>query len=159
MASSKITFADKVSSIISSLPIINRIRADDVNEIKQVVNSHADDIDTANSKITSLETTVQAIKLAVQVTSDTKSLTVGALTQASGSKTLTNAGYFPTGVAGIKSSNTKLTLSDFYMSAEAEGTCTINYTFNNSDPNSQNGTITMYVNWAKIKEVEQQNDN
>lgn len=38
----KITFADKVSSIISSLPIINRIRAEDVNEIKSVVNTNAD---------------------------------------------------------------------------------------------------------------------
>ena len=38
----KITFADKVSTIISSLPIINRIRAEDVNEIKSVVNENAD---------------------------------------------------------------------------------------------------------------------
>lgn len=38
----KITFADKVSTIISSLPIINRIRAEDVNEIKSVVNANAD---------------------------------------------------------------------------------------------------------------------
>lgn len=38
----KITFADKVSTIISSLPIINRIRAEDINEIKSVVNTNAD---------------------------------------------------------------------------------------------------------------------
>lgn len=38
----KITFADKVSTIISSLPIINRIRAEDVNEIKSVINANAD---------------------------------------------------------------------------------------------------------------------
>lgn len=40
----KITFADKVSTIISSLPIINRIRAEDVNEIKSVVNENADNM-------------------------------------------------------------------------------------------------------------------
>ena len=33
----KITFADKVSTIISSLPVINRIRAEDINEIKNKV--------------------------------------------------------------------------------------------------------------------------
>lgn len=38
----KITFADKVSTIISSLPIINRIRAEDINEIKNVVNANDD---------------------------------------------------------------------------------------------------------------------
>ena len=40
----KITFADKVSTIISSLPIINRIRAEDINEIKNVVNTNADNM-------------------------------------------------------------------------------------------------------------------
>lgn len=40
----KITFLDKVSTIVSSLPRINRITADDVNEIKAVVNANADGI-------------------------------------------------------------------------------------------------------------------
>lgn len=51
----KITFADKVSTIISSLPIINRIRAEDVNEIKSVVNENADNMQeklTAGDNIT-----------------------------------------------------------------------------------------------------------
>lgn len=38
----KITFLDKVSTIISSLPLINRITADNINEIKTVVNYNDD---------------------------------------------------------------------------------------------------------------------
>lgn len=40
----KITFEDKVSTIISQLLAKNRIRAEDVNEIKTVVNANADGI-------------------------------------------------------------------------------------------------------------------
>lgn len=52
----KITFLDKVSTIISSLPLINRITADDINEIKRVVNANAgtsiyDDSEGTNSSI------------------------------------------------------------------------------------------------------------
>ena len=42
MAVEKIEFEDKVSTIESSLPAINRIRDVDVNEIKDVVNNNAD---------------------------------------------------------------------------------------------------------------------
>ena len=45
MAVQKITFLDKVSTIISQLPVINRIRAEDVNEIKSVVNNNADELE------------------------------------------------------------------------------------------------------------------
>ena len=38
----KITFDDKVSTITSPLPEINRITADNINEIKEVVNYNAD---------------------------------------------------------------------------------------------------------------------
>ena len=44
MAVDKITFADKVSMIESTLPVINRIRDIDVNEIKDVVNNNADEL-------------------------------------------------------------------------------------------------------------------
>lgn len=52
----KITFLDKISTIISSLPLINRITADDINEIKRVVNANAgtsiyDDSQGTNSSI------------------------------------------------------------------------------------------------------------
>lgn len=52
----KITFLDKISTIISSLPLINRITADDINEIKRVVNANAgtsiyDDSEGTNSSI------------------------------------------------------------------------------------------------------------
>lgn len=52
MAVDKITFADKVSMIESTLPVINRIRDIDVNEIKDVVNNNADELETANTNIT-----------------------------------------------------------------------------------------------------------
>ena len=42
MAVSKITYEDKVSTIVSPLPAINRIRDVDCNEIKDVVNDNAD---------------------------------------------------------------------------------------------------------------------
>ena len=143
MASNKISFTDKVSTIISLLPIINRIRAEDINEIKSVVNSHADDIDT-------LTTTVNQIALSTQVTNGTNSLTVGALTSNSGNKTLTNSGYYPVGVAGVMSSNNAITLSGFYMSDVASGTCKVTYKFNNISANQETATITVYVNWVKI---------
>jgi hypothetical protein len=44
MAVKKIEFEDKVSTIESSLPAINRIRDVDVNEIKDVVNNNADEL-------------------------------------------------------------------------------------------------------------------
>lgn len=52
----KITFLDKISTIISSLPLIHRITADDINEIKRVVNANAgtsiyDDSQGTNSSI------------------------------------------------------------------------------------------------------------
>lgn len=62
MAVDKITFADKVSMIESTLPVINRIRDIDVNEIKSVVNNNADEligmntIDDFASKVTFNET-------------------------------------------------------------------------------------------------------
>ena len=49
MAVDKITFADKVSMIESTLPAINRIRDIDVNEIKDVVNNNADELSTAQT--------------------------------------------------------------------------------------------------------------
>ena len=54
MAVDKITFADKVSMIESTLPVINRIRDIDVNEIKDVVNNNADELTTTNTTITSM---------------------------------------------------------------------------------------------------------
>lgn len=44
MAIEKIEFQDKVSTITSSLPEINRITGDNINEIKSVVNNNADEI-------------------------------------------------------------------------------------------------------------------
>lgn len=57
----KITFADKVSTIISSLPIINRIRAEDVNEIKTVVNANADDLEEVQELFQCTSNTEQVI--------------------------------------------------------------------------------------------------
>ena len=51
MAIEKIEFEDKVSTITSPLPAINRIRDVDVNEIKDVVNNNADEL-TATQTIT-----------------------------------------------------------------------------------------------------------
>lgn len=56
MAVDKITFADKVSMIESTLPVINRIRDVDVNEIKDVVNNNADELEAAQENITNITT-------------------------------------------------------------------------------------------------------
>ena len=56
MAVKKIEFEDKVSTIESSLPVINRIRDVDVNEIKDVVNNNADELATTNTNIAALQT-------------------------------------------------------------------------------------------------------
>lgn len=57
MAVDKITFADKVSMIESTLPVINRIRDIDVNEIKDVVNNNADELEEAQDNIATLQPT------------------------------------------------------------------------------------------------------
>lgn len=63
MAVDKITFADKVSMIESTLPVINRIRDIDVNEIKDVVNNNADELTKANTNIDTINTKIGALKV------------------------------------------------------------------------------------------------
>lgn len=63
MAVDKITFADKVSMIESTLPVINRIRDIDVNEIKDVVNNNADELTTTNTNISTINTKIGALKV------------------------------------------------------------------------------------------------
>lgn len=61
MAIQKIEFEDKVSTITSSLPAINRIRDVDVNEIKDVVNNNADELTTANTNISTNTNNISTI--------------------------------------------------------------------------------------------------
>tara|TARA_R110000803_G_scaffold69859_1_gene132446 strand:+ start:4798 stop:6396 length:1599 start_codon:yes stop_codon:yes gene_type:complete len=49
MASDKIIYSDKVDATISALPLVNKVIAGDMNEIKTVVNAHADEIDILNA--------------------------------------------------------------------------------------------------------------
>lgn len=54
--SNQITYDDKVDlNVASDVANINKVTATDMNEIKSVVNSHANDIDTANNNITNLD--------------------------------------------------------------------------------------------------------
>lgn len=48
----KITYADKESLVTSSLPNENKVTDDDMNEIKNVVNSNADDFENATEVTT-----------------------------------------------------------------------------------------------------------
>lgn len=48
----KITYADKESLVTSPLPNENKVTDDDMNEIKNVVNSNADDFENATEVIT-----------------------------------------------------------------------------------------------------------
>ena len=143
MASTKITFDNKVSTTTSQLPEINRITGDNINEIKTAINNNADMLDD-------VATAVGVIAPSIDVTSNTASLTIGALTRASGTITLTKSGYMPCGVAGVKSSASSLGLDAFYMSDAASGTCKVNYTFYNRSTGGNTSTITAYVNWIKI---------
>lgn len=61
MAVDKITFADKVSMIESTLPAINRIRDVDVNEIKDVVNNNADELTTTNTNVATNTSNISTI--------------------------------------------------------------------------------------------------
>ena len=63
MAIQKINFDNKVSTITSPLPAINRIRDIDVNEIKDVVNNNADELTTANTNISTINTKIGALKV------------------------------------------------------------------------------------------------
>lgn len=143
MASTKITFDDKVSTITSPLPEINRITGANINEIKTAINNNADLLDDTAAA-------VGVIAPSIAVTNSTKALGIGALTQASGNITLTNEGYMPCGIAGISTNSSQLDIDKFYMSAAAEGTCTVNYTFFNRSTGGSTPNVTVYVNWIKI---------
>jgi len=54
----KITYTDKVKSVDIPNPAVEKFRADDANEIKVVVNSHADDIDTINLDVAAVESDI-----------------------------------------------------------------------------------------------------
>lgn len=143
MASTKITFEDKVSTITSQLPRKNRITDTDINEIKTAINNNADLLDDTAAA-------VGVIAPSIAVTSGTKAMGIGALTQASGNITLTKEGYMPCGVAGITTNSSQLDIDKFYMSEAASGTCKINYTFFNRSTNGSSPNVTVYVNWIKI---------
>lgn len=49
MPASKITYGDKSTGQASAFPANQKWRSDDANEVKDVINSHADDIDTLNA--------------------------------------------------------------------------------------------------------------
>lgn len=85
MAVDKITFADKVSMIESTLPVINRIRDIDVNEIKDVVNNNADELTTANtniatntSNISTINTKIGALRVYLSVWTSSMTFTLPA---------------------------------------------------------------------------------
>lgn len=143
MSSTKITFEDKISTIVSTLPRKNRITDTDINEIKAAINDNADLLDDTAAA-------VGVIAPSIDITSNSATLSIGALTTASGNMTLTKTGYMPCGVAGITSSSANLGLDRFYMSDAASGTCKINYTFYNRSTGGGSPTITVYVNWIKI---------
>ena len=53
--SDQITYDDKADLIVdTTIDDMFKVSASDMNEIKNVVNSHADDIDVANNNITDL---------------------------------------------------------------------------------------------------------
>tara|TARA_R110000796_G_scaffold60642_9_gene140334 strand:- start:19924 stop:21744 length:1821 start_codon:yes stop_codon:yes gene_type:complete len=58
MASSKIIWSDKVDAKTGALPRINKVIADDMNEVKTVVNAHADEIDALTLLVGSADSVV-----------------------------------------------------------------------------------------------------
>lgn len=56
----KITFDDKVSLTTSALPRANKCTAEDINEIKTVVNSNADILDETNETIQTVDNKIYA---------------------------------------------------------------------------------------------------
>lgn len=143
MASTKVTFDDKVSTITSPLPEINRITGANVNEIKQAINDNADMLDDVAAA-------VGVISPSIDVTNGSATLAISGSAQASGSITLTNSGYFPSGLGGIKCSSENLRLMEVYISNAASGTCTVSYKYKNTITTGGSPTVTVYVSWTKI---------
>lgn len=56
MAITKVNFDNKVSTITSPLPEINRITGGNVNEIKTAINNNADELTATNTNITGMQT-------------------------------------------------------------------------------------------------------
>lgn len=58
----KITYTDKVKTVDLPNPAVEIFRAVDANELKTVVNSHADDIDTINLDVAAVESDITTIQ-------------------------------------------------------------------------------------------------
>ena len=58
----KITYTDKVKTVDLPNPAVEKFRADDANEVKTVVNSHADDIDQINLDVAAVESDIVNIE-------------------------------------------------------------------------------------------------
>lgn len=59
---SKITYDDKVSLTTSALPKANKCTDDDLNEIKQVVNNNADELDENTTNIEEMQQQIAKLK-------------------------------------------------------------------------------------------------
>ena len=114
-----ITFADKISTIISSLPAINRIRAEDINEIKSVVNHNAgteiySDTDGSNTDInfTSAITNADEIEIIFTRINSTKIYTTGKIPYFSGVSTTLEAAWPVVGSNILQLEKTQVTITD-----------------------------------------------
>lgn len=58
----RITFDDKISLTTSQLPRVNKCTDTDLNEIKNVVNSHAEDIETIQQDIETIHQDIETIQ-------------------------------------------------------------------------------------------------
>lgn len=71
----KITYTDKVKSVNLPNPANELFRAVDANELKTVVNSHADDIDQINIDVSAVESDITTIQGEINtITSDVNNL-------------------------------------------------------------------------------------
>ena len=64
----KITYDDKISLTTSALPRANKCTDTDLNEIKQVVNNNADELDTNTSNIEELQQQITDLENSIQGT-------------------------------------------------------------------------------------------
>lgn len=110
-----------------------------------------EEFDNAKWAATTIEELIEnsGNEIETMITHDSDTLSIAGSATASGSITLTNEGYYPSGLGGINCSSVNLRLMGVYISSAANGTCTVSYTYRNTITTSGTPTITAYVNWIK----------
>jgi len=151
----KITYTDKVKSVDIPNPAEEKFRADDANEIKVVVNSHADDIDTINLDVATVESDIINIEsdiLALESGKVDGSIASGQVAFGSDLAAITGEDSF-----AYDSAANQLTADNIKLNGGGAGTNEGNLSWNDTDGTLdlelKGGNVTLQVGQEEVVRV------